>query len=77
MIHRELSFNMNREEGTKFFFFPREKMTLEYSKISSREGNFFVSVSQRRFTPLSERRSKNLMKSHAGETGKPPTGPGR
>lgn len=62
-----------REE---IFFFPRENMILEYSKIP-REGNFFVSVSQLRFTPLSERRSKNLMKSHARETGKPPTGPGR
>lgn len=26
---------------------------------------------------ITERRSKNLMKSHGGETGKPPTGPGR
>lgn len=25
MIHRELSFNMNREEGTKFFFFSTRK----------------------------------------------------
>lgn len=81
MIHRDLYMNALRKWNK--FLRSRNDVQQYNNTLGMFENSgeqISLPVSRRCAQPfysITERRSKNLMKSHAGETGKPPTGPGR